>query len=251
MKEPLFKTKEVKATVDFGEFVIEPLEPGYGHTVGNALRRVLLASISGSAVTSVKISGVRHKFSAIPGVKENVVDILLNIKRLNLKMLDSKPNSVIKLSVRGSKEVTSSDLELPEDVELVDKDSYICSLSDKKSKLDMELTVERGMGYSVSEERKSSTLGVIPTDAIFSPIKRVNYSVEATRVGRETNLDRLILQIWTNGTIHPREALDEASRILTSYFLQVYEPKSASSIPSEGAIISTTIPEEILKRNYI
>jgi len=228
MAEPIFKIKEEKATDEYGEFIIEPLEPGYGHTLGNALRRVLLVSIPGAAVTSVKIAGAKHKFSTIPGLKENLVDFLLNIKGLNLRLLDSKDQSTVKLSVKGPKEITAKDLELPEDVEIINKDHYLGFLADKKAKLDIELTVEKGMGYSLSDERKISTLGVIPTDAIYTPIRRVNYEVSATRVGRQTNLDKLTLQIWTNGVVKPREALDEAAKILSSYFVQVFEPKMSA-----------------------
>jgi len=248
MTEPQFKVKEGSSnSQEFGQFVIEPLEPGYGHTVGNALRRALLTSIPGAAVTSVKIAGVKHKFSTIPGVNENVVDLLLNIKQLNLKMLDSKTSSTVKLSVKGPKEVTAADLELPEDVEVLNKDLHLCSLADKKAKLDIEFTVEKGYGYSVSEDRRSSTLGVIPTDASFSPVKRVNYSVEATRVGRETNLDKLVLDVWTDGTINPRNALDEAAKLLASYFLQVFEPKAAISASTEGVVINPSVSDDLLK----
>ncbi len=225
MVEPTFKIKEEKVTEDYGEFVIEPLESGFGHTLGSALRRVLLVSIPGAAVTSVKISGAKHKFTTIPGLKENVVDLLLNIKGLNLRLLDSKSESTIKLSVRGPKEITAADLELPEDVEVVNKDHYLGFLSDKKAKLDMELTVERGMGYSLADERKISTLGVLATDAVFTPIRRVIPEVSLTRVGRQTNLDKLTLKIWTNGVVKPREALDEAAKILSAYFRQIYQPK--------------------------
>ena len=230
MVEPTFKIKEEKVTQDYGEFIIEPLEHGYGHTLGNALRRVLLVSIPGAAVTSVKISGAKHKFSTIPGLKENLVDFLLNIKGLNLRLLDSKAQSTVTLSVKGPKEITAKDLELPEDVEIVNKDHYLGFLSDKKAKLDMELTVERGMGYSLADERKIATLGIIPTDAVFTPIRRVNYEISATRVGRQTNLDKLTMQIWTNGVVKPREALDESAKILASYFFQVFEPKASVSL---------------------
>jgi DNA-directed RNA polymerase subunit alpha len=226
MVEPIFKVKEEKLTEEYGEFVIEPLEPGYGHTLGNALRRVLLVSIPGAAVTSVKISGAKHKFSTIPGLKENLVDFLLNIKGLNLRLLDSKEQSIVRLSVKGPKEITAADLELPEDVEVINKDHYLGSLGDKKAKLEVELTVEKGMGYSLADERKIATLGVIPTDAVYTPIRRVNYEVSATRVGRQTNLDKLTLQIWTNGVVQPKEAMEEAARILSAYFRQVFEPKA-------------------------
>lgn len=247
MSEPMFKIKEETSTNDYGEFSIEPLEPGFGHTVGNALRRVLLTSIEGSAITSVKISGVKHKFSSVSGVKENVVDIILNVKQLSVRLLDGKESATIKLSVKGPKEVTAGDLDLPENVEIFDKDQYICSLSDKKAKLDMELTVEKGSGYTLAEEKRVESLGVIPTDAIFTPIKRVNYSVEATRVGRQTNLDKLVLQIWTNGTVEPKVALENAARILAAYFLQVFDPKSKATSSLDTAAAHTGVSESVLK----
>ncbi|HZJ18258.1 MAG TPA: DNA-directed RNA polymerase subunit alpha [Patescibacteria group bacterium] len=250
MTNPTFKIKEEKLTDDFGEFVIEPLEPGYGHTLGNSLRRVLMVSIPGAAVTSVKIAGVKHKFSTVPGLKENVVDLLINIKNLSFRLLDSKTSSIVKLSVKGAKEITAKDFDLPEDVEIVNKDAYVGSLTDKKAKLEIELTIERGYGYTLSEDKKINTLGVLPTDAIFTPVKRVNYEVSATRVGRQTNLDKLILSIWTNGVISPREALEEASRVLASYFTHVFEPKEVVSKESEDsdkpysdALLKMTIDE--------
>jgi len=245
MTDPMFKVKEEKLTDDYGEFVIEPLEPGFGHTLGNALRRVLLVSISGAAVTSVKISGVKHKFSTIPGLKENIIDFLINIKGLNFKLLNSKTASTVKLSVKGAKEITGKDLILPEDVELVNKNHYLGSLSDKKAKLDLELTLEKGFGYSLAEERKIATLGVIPTDAVFTPVQRVNYEVSATRVGRQTNLDKLTLKIWTNGVIAPKDALKQAAKILASYFFQIYEPKQIKHEDSD--LESTGVPEHLLK----
>src|SRR3990172_996886 len=226
MIEPNFKIKEVTDTSDYGEFIIEPLEPGYGHTLGTALRRVLLISIPGVAVTSVKISGAKHRFSTLPGLKENIVDLLLNIKGLNFRLLNSKDQSSVTLSVKGPKEITGKDLELTEDVEITNPDHYIGTLADKKAKIEMEMTLERGFGYSLAEERRSSALGVIPTDAIYTPIRRVNFSISATRVGRQTNLDKLNLSIWTNGVISPKEALDQAARTLNSYFHQIYEPKA-------------------------
>jgi DNA-directed RNA polymerase subunit alpha len=245
MAEPTFKIKEEKVTQEYGEFVIEPLEPGYGHTLGNSLRRVLLASIPGAAITSVKISGAKHKFSSVPGLKENLVDFLLNIKGLNLRLLNSKSEAIVRLSVKGEKEITGKDLELPEDVEVVNKDHYLGFLSDKKGKFEAEFTVERGMGYSLAEERRISALGVIPTDAIYTPIRRVNYEVSATRVGRQTNLDKLTLKIWTNGVVTPREAMDESAKILTTYFHQVYEPKSATV--AEAVVAHAGVSEGVLR----
>jgi len=235
MANPTFKVKEEKISPEHSEFVIEPLEPGYGHTLGNALRRALLTSIPGAAVTSIKITGVKHKFSTIPGVRENVVDLLLNIKGLNFRLLDGASKSKVTLSVKGPKKITGTNFDLPENVEIVNKDHYIASINDKKARLEMELSVEQGFGYSSAEERRSTTLGLIPTDAVFTPVKRVSYEVSATRVGRQTDLDKLMLSVWTNGIVSPKEALWEASKILTSYFLQVYEPKTVVSSDSVSA----------------
>lgn len=245
MIEPSFKVKEQKVTADYGEFIIEPLETGFGHTIGNALRRVLLSSIPGAAVTSAKIGGVKHKFSTVPGLKENVVDLLLNIKTLNVRLLDGKANATIRLSAKGPKEITASDFEVPDGVEIANKDHYIGSLGDKKAKIEIELIVESGYGYSLAEERKSSALGVIITDAIYTPVKLVNYTVEATRVGRQTNLDKLTLMIWTNGTVSPRAALDEAANMLATYFLQVYKPNAA--IITDGTPMHASVSEDVLK----
>lgn len=245
MVNPVFKVKEEKIAENHSEFIIEPLEPGYGHTLGNALRRALLTSIPGAAVTTIKISGVKHKFSTIPGVKENVVDLLLNIKGLNFRLLDGAEKGKVTLSVKGAKEITGADFELPENVEIVNKDHYVGSINDKKAKLEMELTIEQGFGYSSAEERRSTTLGLIPTDAVFTPVKRVSYEVSATRVGRQTDLDKLVLSVWTNGIVSPKDALEEASKILTAYFLQVYEPKSVVS--SESSSVKSSVADNISK----
>jgi DNA-directed RNA polymerase subunit alpha len=245
MVNPVFKVKEEKIAANQSEFTIEPLEPGYGHTLGNALRRALLTSIPGAAVTSIKIAGVKHKFSTIPGVKENVVDLLLNIKGLNFRLLDGAEKGKASLNVKGSKEITGADFELPENIEIVNKDHYVASINDKKAKLELELTIEQGLGYSSAEERRSTTLGLIPTDAVFTPVKRVSYEVSATRVGRQTDLDKLMLSVWTNGIVSPKDALEEASKILTAYFLQVYEPKSVVSSETTGT--KSSISDSISK----
>lgn len=246
MDEINFKVKEITSAPDFGEFVIEPLEPGYGHTMGNALRRVLYTSIEGAAVTSVRISGAKHKFSTLPGLKENIVDLLLNVKELNLKLAEGKENATIKLSVTGAKKVTAADLELTDGVEVVDKDQYIGSLSGDKAKLDMELTVERGFGFSLAEERRSTALGVMTTDAVYTPVRRVTYQVTATRVGRRTDLDKVTLKIWTNGTVAPKDALMHAAKLLASYFQQVFEPKESPTV-AESPVVTSSIPQNLLK----
>ena len=238
MANPTFKVKEEKKENNHSEFTIEPLEPGYGHTLGNALRRALLTSIPGAAVTTIKISGVKHKFSTVPGVKENVVDLLLNIKGLNFRLLDGADKGKVLMSVKGPKKITGADFDLPENIEIVNKDHYVASINDKKAKLEMELTVEQGFGYSSAEERRATQIGLIPTDAVFTPVKRVSYEVSATRVGRQTDLDKLLLSVWTNGIVSPKDALEEASKILTSYFLQIYEPKSTVSSENINALPS-------------
>lgn len=241
-----FKVKEITTSPDFGEFAIEPLEPGYGHTLGNALRRVLYTSISGTAVTAVRINGVKHKFSTLAGLKENIVDLLLNIKELNLRLPENLKTATVKLSVKGAKEITANDLELTDGVEIVNKDQYIGSLSGDKAKLEMELTLERGFGYALAEDRSAESVGMITTDAVFSPVRRVTYEVFATRVGRRTDLDKLVLKIWTNGTVAPKDALQNAAKILTSLFTQVYSPKEVEAA-SENPGVATTASQSVLK----
>lgn len=244
MINPTFKIKPEVEKEDYGKFIIEPLQEGYGQTLGNSLRRVLLTSIPGAAVTSVKISGVPHQFSILPGLKEDIIELILNIKKIRLKLHGEK-NATLKLSVSGSKEITAADIETPPEVEIVNKDLYLASLTDKKAKLEIEMTAEPGRGYSLSEERKIDTVGVIPIDATFTPITRVNYKVEATRVGQMTNLDKLIIEVWTDGIINPMEAIKEAAKILVSFFIQVYEPKAA--VEETGVAVTPAISDEILK----
>ena len=241
MKEPLFQIKTEKATQDKGVFVIEPLEQGYGHTLGNALRRVLLTSLPGAAVTSVKIAGVRHQFTTITGLKEDLVELILNIKKLRVKYAGKNP-AKIHLEAVGPAEVKAKNIKTPAGVEIANPDLVLANLADKKSKLSLEMIVESGYGYSPFEERKSDVLGVIPVDSLFSPITRVNYRVEETRVGRLTNYDRLILELETNGTISPLEAVKEAARILIAYFKQIIEPKvSKAKIEEQPAISHETL----------
>lgn len=223
MIKPSFKIVEEDARADYARFMVEPLEPGFGNTLGVALRRVLLTGIEGSAVTSVKISGVEHMFSTLPGLKEDIIELILNVKSLRVEMADSKKEGKLTLEVSGPKEITAGDIEVTDGLEVINKDLYLGSLADKKSKIQMEMTVEQGLGYSLAEERKISTIGVIPIDAIFSPVVKVNYKVEQTRVGRQTNFDKLVLEVWTDGTIKPSAAVEQAGKILVSYFMRVFE----------------------------
>ena len=243
MMEPTFKIKEEKVTSDYGRFAIEPLEQGYGHTLGNSLRRVLLTSIRGAAITTVKIDGVRHQFSTYPGLKEDIVEFLLNVKKIRLK-LEGDKEVKLTLDKRGEGEIYARDIEVPAGVTIVNPDLYLGTLSDKKAKFDVEMTAQTGYGYETVEEKTVDEIGVLALDSIFTPILRVNYKVEATRVGRMTNLDKLVFEIWTDQTIAPRPALEEAAKILVSYFLQVYEPKAEIA---EGVAVTPAISDEILK----
>ena len=241
-----FKTIEATAEKGYSKFVVEPLEPGFGHTLGVALRRVLLTSIEGAAVTSVKIDGVRHLFTTLPGLKEDIIELVLNIKTLRVKLAEGKDEATMTLSASGPGEIKASQIEVSDGVEIVDPDHYLGALADKKSKINIEMTVERGTGYSLSEDRRISTVGIIPIDAIFSPVLRVNYKIEQTRVGRQTNFDKLILEIWADGTMEPKDALDEASKILVSYFHQIYEPSQMQSADKTTGSIPQ-VSEELLK----
>jgi len=201
---------------NYGKFVISPLEHGYGVTVGNALRRVLLSSLEGAAVTSIRISDTLHEFSDIPGVREDVLQVMLQIKQLRLVLRDVE-SARMHLEVRGEGVVTAADIIAPPEVEIVNPDLYLFTSDSAKTRLDIEFTVERGRGYSPANERGRLPIGELPVDAIFSPIKRVNWEVQAARVGQSTNYDKLILEIWTDGTIAPESALSTAAKILIEY----------------------------------
>lgn len=245
MVKPTFKVAEEIVSADYSRFVFEPLEPGFGNTLGVALRRVLLTGIEGAAVTSVKINGVKHMFSTLPGLKEDIIELILNVKMLRVKMSDVKKEAKLVLEVTGPKEVTAKDIEGTDGVEIINTDLYLGSLADKKAKLEMEMTVEKGLGYSLAEERKISTIGVIPVDAIFSPVVKVNYKVEQTRVGRQTNYDKLVMDVWTDGTIAPSITLEQATRILVSYFMRVYEQDE--DVVMEQMTVSPKVSDEVMR----
>jgi DNA-directed RNA polymerase subunit alpha len=200
-----------------GTVVIEPLPQGYGVTLGNALRRVLLSSLPGAAITAAKISGVSHEYSTIKGVKEDVVQILLNLKNIRLKIDSEKPVK-LSLEAKGPKTVTAGDIKTPNGVEVTNPELVIATVADNKTKLEMELTAEKGTGFRPIEDRRSAGIGTIPLDATFSPVLRVNYWVEATRVGQVTNFDKLSLELITDGTMVAGDAVKEASKILIEFF---------------------------------
>jgi DNA-directed RNA polymerase subunit alpha len=196
-------------------FVIEPLDRGFGYTFGNSLRRVLLSSLEGAAVTTVKIEGVAHEFTTLPGVREDVTDILLNFKNLICRLHGESPEIEVRLSKRGAGPVTAKDIEAPAELEILNPDLEIANLSDK-GKLEVTLTIGRGRGYVPAELNRGPehTIGVIPVDSIFSPVRRVSYDVEAARVGQRTDYDKLILDVTTDGSIDPRDSIGQAAEIL-------------------------------------
>jgi DNA-directed RNA polymerase subunit alpha len=195
-------------------FIIEPLEPGFGYTLGNTMRRTLLSRIPGAAITSIQIEGVQHEFSTIPGVVEDVVDIILNIKRIVIEM-DGMDQQTLYLSTKGAGDVTAKDLKLPAGVRVVNPEAHIATLS-ASGRLEMEMTVAPGVGYRTADGNKggSSAIGVIPVDSIFSPVRKVAYRVESTQVGQMTNYDRLVLDVETNGAIEPKDAVSSAGKTL-------------------------------------
>lgn len=223
MTEPLFEIKEEKKGQNYSKFTISPLEQGYGDTLGNSLRRVLLTSLPGAAVTSVRITGVKHQFSTLSGVKEDVVEFLLNLKKVRFAYEGDKPAKA-SLSVKGPGEIRAKDIKVDPTVKIANPEIVLAILN-KGAKLDAKMEIEEGVGYSPAEDRATGEVGFIPLDASFSPAKRVNYKVEETRVGRLTNYDRLILEIWTDETVSAKDALKKASKILVSYFTQIVSPK--------------------------
>lgn len=235
-----------KETANFGKFTIEPLEQGYGHTIGNSLRRVLLSSLSGAAITQVKIAGVRHQFSTLPGMSEDIVEFILNLKKVRLQITSDKPVKLT-LDVKGPKEIKAQDITKTAGVEIINGDLTLAHLSDAKSKLTVQLLAETGSGYSLADERKTGEIGVIPIDANFSPVSHVNYKVEATRVGRITNYDKLTLEITTDGTIKPSEAIRRAAKILVDYFTTITQPQTGAKKQKQQALPATPITDEVLK----
>src|SRR6266699_4426712 len=226
---------ESTATETFARFIAEPFETGYGHTVGNSLRRVLLSSLEGAAITSIKVDGAMHEFAAIDGVVEDVTDIVLNLKKLKFKAHTRDPQTLL-LSVNKEGAVTGADIQLNQNVELVNPDQLICTL-DKKKKFEMELEVKVGRGFCPGDENKKAgqAIGVVAIDSLFSPVTRVRYSVEAARVGQRTDYDRLLLEIWTDGRIAPDDALTQASAIL-QHHLDVFVGYDKNAVEFEETV---------------
>ena len=219
-------------TQNYGLFSISPLEKGFGITVGNALRRVLLSSLPGAAVTSIKVDGVHHEFSSIDGAKEDTIELILNIKQLRLRMDSEEP---IRLTIdrTGEGPVLAGDIEPPAGVEIVNPELRLLTLDSDDARVVVEMVVQKGKGYSPSDERGKLPIGEIPVDAIFSPVRKVNYTVRPERIGQLTNLDRVELEVWTDGTIRPLEAVTEAAAVLAKHFIIISRLQEEDLVPLE------------------
>ncbi len=242
---------EKSADNTYGKFVVEPLERGFGHTLGNALRRVLLSSLPGVAVTNIHIEGIQHEFSTVPGVVEDVTELILNLKELSAKMYSDQPKTVM-LDVRGPGEVKAGDIPVDDEIEIIDPELHIATLNED-AHLQMTLTLDKGRGYVSADKNKSANMaiGVIPIDSIFTPIRKVNYTVEDTRVGQITDYDKLTLEVWTNGTVQPDEAVSLSAKILTEH-LSLFVSLTDQVMPisftdqeddSKGKVLEMTIEE--------
>lgn len=238
------RIKNTKTQGNCASYDIEPLEAGYGMTLGNALRRVLLSSLPGAAVTSIRIDGVQHEFQDIPHVMEDVTDIVLNVKKLRLRSFSDHAVSM-RLEVSGERVVTAADIVAPSTIEIVNPDLYIATLDNEHARLDMEMVVEVGKGYVPADSKEDQPIGVIPVDAIYTPVQKVNYTVEHTRVGQITNYDKIVMDIWTDGTIAPDEALRQSADILVRHFTQLANYRAALIEPEKPPLSSMPIPQKI------
>jgi DNA-directed RNA polymerase subunit alpha len=227
---------------NYGKFVIGPLESGYGVTLGNALRRVLLASLSGAAASSVKVEGIHHEFTPIPHAKEDMTQLILNLKQLRFKMHEADQAVRLHLEARGRGTVTAGDFQLPAQIEIINPDLHLITLDSDDASLEMDLNVSRGKGYSPAEERGKLPIDEIPIDAVYSPVKKANFRVEPARVGQMTDFDNLLMDIWTDGSISPREALTEAGRILVKLFGLV---SGFAGEAEAEAVAETEIPSRV------
>jgi DNA-directed RNA polymerase subunit alpha len=241
------KIESQVVTRDYGRFSIGAMEQGYATTLGNALRRVLLSSLPGAAVVSMRLTEVHHEFSDIPNVKEDVMQLMLNVKQIRLRLLNEMP-SRMRLEVRGEAVVTAGDIICPPEVQIVNPELYLFTTDSPKTRLDIEFQVEPGRGYSPAEQRGRLPIGELPVDAIFSPVKRVNYEVEPARVGNLTNYDRLIMEIWTDGSVRPQDALANAASLLVTHLRLISGIASDEPLPEPDDKAVQGLPPEISSR---
>ncbi len=242
------RIETVAESRNYGKFVISPLERGYGTTLGNALRRTLLSALAGAAVTSIRISDVQHEFSSIPGVREDVIQIMLQLKLLRIKLFDVD-NARLHLEVQGEGVVTAADIIAPSEVEIVNPDLYLFTLENGAGLLEMEFSVERGRGYSPADERiERLPIGELPVDAIFSPVRRVNWTVASARVGQSTNYDSLALEIWTDGTVSPEETLSTSAVVLIEHLRHIAGiSEDILAIPMEEESSASRLTSEVIE----
>ena len=238
------KIESTAMTREYGRFVFGPLERGYGITLGNSLRRVLLASLPGVAITSIRVTDAPHEFSAIPFVREDMMQLILHIKQLRLSLHDTDM-ARLRLEVQGAGTVTAADIQLPPEAEVINTDLYLFTVDSDDAFLEIEMTAETGRGYSPAEERGRLPIGELPIDAIFSPIRRVSYDVEKTRVGQIADYDRVIMEIWTDGTVKPEEALAQSAQILTQQLRPLAGVSEETFMPVEEEVVEEQIPNEI------
>ena len=238
IEKPRIETEELTEDGKYGKFVVEPLERGFGNTLGNSLRRVLLSSLEGCAVTSIKIDGVLHEFSTIPGVKEDVTEIVLNMKSVVAKLYETSPK-VVEISAQGPCVVTAGDIKCDSEVEILNPEQHIATLGED-AKLNMEITIDKGRGYIPAERNKlisgNNVIGVLPIDSIYTPVLKVNYTVDNTRVGQITDYDKLTLDVWTNGVINAQEAVSLAAKVLTEHvnlFVNLSDKASSAEVMVE------------------
>jgi len=229
---------------NYGRFVIGPLESGYGITLGNALRRVLLSSLEGAAITSILVRGIHHEFSTIPHIREDMTSLLLNLKQVRFLFTDEDEEIRLRLEVRGEGVVTAGDIICPPVIEVVNPDQYLLTTDSPEAELEMEMTVTRGRGYSPAEERGKLPVAEIPADAIFSPIRRVSYKVGRARIGQVSNFDNLMMELWSDGTISPAEALSTSAQILAKHMLLIAEFGDVT-VEVEQEVEESRIPERI------
>ena len=238
------KIESTAMTREYGRFVFGPLERGYGITLGNSLRRVLLASLPGVAITSIRVTDAPHEFSAIPFVREDMMQLILHIKQLRLSLYDTDM-ARLRLEVQGAGTVTAADIQLPSEAEVINTDLYLFTVDSDDAFLEIEMTAETGRGYSPAEERGRLPIGELPIDAIFSPVRRVSYDVEKTRVGQIADYDRVIMEIWTDGTVKPEEALAQSAQILTQHLRPLAGVSEETFMPVEEEVVEEQIPNEI------
>ena len=238
IEKPRIETEELTEDGKHGRFVVEPLERGFGNTLGNSLRRVLLSSLEGCAVTSIKIDGVLHEFSTIPGVKEDVTEIVLNMKSVVAKLYETSPK-VVEISAQGPCVVTAGDIKCDSEVEILNPEQHIATLGED-AKLNMDITIDKGRGYIPAERNKlisgNNVIGVLPIDSIYTPVLKVNYTVDNTRVGQITDYDKLTLDVWTNGVINAQEAVSLAAKVLTEHlnlFVNLSDKASSAEVMVE------------------